>query len=218
MSRDPDNYYEEEYYEEIGRQELIAQTLNQISEDGVRTYLGENADAVDTRVNDALAHANYASQQGYPRYAVVGAVTAVELTIRYLLVRPLVQGAFLSDDWAQLLTRHIANGKTAQEREILPRMLEIYDINIKDLKLSNDSKLWKTLVETVIRKRNSIVHDGETATADEAKIAIECATVLREQVVLPLAAKMGFSLETTGCWHKIADKGRDDYEPKTPFD
>jgi len=217
MSRDPDSYYEEEYFEEIGRQELIAQTLKQISVEGVRTYLGENGDAVDARVSDALAQAKYAIQQGYPRYAVVGAVTAVELIIRYLLVRPLVHGAFLSDDWAQLLSRHIANGKTSQERDILPRMLEIYEINIKDLKLSDGSKLWKTLVETVIRKRNSIVHEGETATASEAKIAIECATILRERVVLPIAAKMGFALETTGCWHKIADKERDNYEPTTPF-
>jgi hypothetical protein len=215
MSQDPNNYYEDEYFEEIGRQELITQTLDQISEDGVRTYLGENADAIEARISDVLSQAKYASQQGYPRFGVVGAITAIELTVRYLLVRPLVQGAFLSDDWAQLLTRHIANGKTT--REILPSMLEIYEINIKDLKLSDGSKFWKTLVETVIRKRNKIVHDGETATAHEAEIAIECATVLREQVVLLIAAKMGFSLETTGCWHKIADKGRDNYAPTSPF-
>jgi hypothetical protein len=217
MSRDPDSYYEEEYFEEIGRQELISKTLDQISKAGVLTYLGENADAVDARVTGVLAQAKYVSQQGYPSYAVVGAVTAVELIIRYLLVRPLVHGAFLSDDWTQLLARHIATGKTTQERDILPRMLEIYEINIKDLKLSDGSKFWKTLVETVILKRNSIVHDGETATAGEATIAIECATVLREQVVLPIAAKMGFTLEATGRWHKIADKGRDDYEPTSPF-
>ncbi len=143
MSQDPSSYYEEEYFEEIGRQELITKTLSQISEDGVRTYLGENADAVDARVNNVLSHAKYASQQGYPRFAVVGAVTAIELTIRYLLVRPLVQGAFLSDNWAQLLTRHIANGKTTQDRDILPSMLEIYEISIKDLELSDGTRLWK---------------------------------------------------------------------------
>jgi hypothetical protein len=217
MSRDPDSYYEEEYFEEIGKQELIAQTLEDISQEGIRTYLGENGDAVDARLNEVLAQANYARQQGYPRYALVGAVTAIELTIRYLLVRPLVHGAFLSDNWAKLLTRHIAFGKTGQERDILPAMLENYAIDIKEMKLSNRHKLWKTIIETVIPKRNGVVHDGENATAEEAIIALECANTLREHVVRPIAVKMGFTLDVTGCWHKIADRQRDSYEPTSPF-
>jgi hypothetical protein len=63
-----------------------------------------------------------------------------------------VRGALLSDDWTQLLTRHIANGKTTRERDILPSTLAIYEIK-KELELSDGSKFWKTLIETVIPKR-----------------------------------------------------------------
>jgi hypothetical protein len=215
MSRDPDSYYEEEYFEEVGRQELIAQTLKHISEDGIRKYLATYGDAVEARVEDVFAHATYASQQGYPRYAVVGAVTAIELITRYMLVRPLLQGAFLSDDWAQLLTQRITAGKTVQERDILPSMLEIYGIKLKDIKLSDGSKLWKTITEKVVRKRNRIIHDGEGATPTEGKIALECVEVLGEEVVLPIAEKMGFNLDETACWYKIDYSG--DYEPSDPF-
>jgi len=207
MSRDPDSYYEDEYFEEVGRQELIAQALKDISKRGIRDYLGTYGDAIDARIEDVLAQARYAKQSGYPRYAVVGAVTGIELITRFMLVRPLLQGAFLSDDWAQLLVKHIIAGKTVQEREILPSMLEIYGIKIKELKLSDGSTYWKTLIETVIRKRNRIVHDGETATPDEAAIALECACLLREKVVYEIAKKMGFTHDATGCWHKIADAG-----------
>lgn len=217
MSRDPDSYYEEEYFEELGRQELIAQALKDVSETGIREYLGTYGDAIDARVENVLAQARYASQSGYPQYAVVGAVTAIELITRFMLVRPLLQGAFLSDDWAQLLVKHITAGRTVQERDILPSMLEIYGIKIKEMKLLDGSTFWKTLVETVIRKRNRIVHDGETATPDEAKIALECTTILRKQVVSEIAKKMGFTLDATGCWHKIATPGQDNYAPATPF-
>ena len=40
MSRDPDSWWEEEYFEEIGRREQIAEALKGISDDGMRKYLG----------------------------------------------------------------------------------------------------------------------------------------------------------------------------------
>jgi hypothetical protein len=48
MSHDPDSPYEDEYFEETGRQELIAQALKDVSEDGIRQYLGIHGDAIDT--------------------------------------------------------------------------------------------------------------------------------------------------------------------------
>jgi hypothetical protein len=45
---------------------------------------------------------------------LVGAVTAIELVTRYMLVRPLLQGAFLSDSWAKILAKHITQVRMAQ--------------------------------------------------------------------------------------------------------
>jgi hypothetical protein len=71
--------------------------------------------------------------------AVVGAVTAIELVTRYMLVRPLLRGAFLSDSWAKILAKHITQGRLAREHDLLPSMLGMYDIKIDDFKLSDGS-------------------------------------------------------------------------------
>ena len=103
MSRDRDSWYEEEYFEEIGRQEEIAKALKDISEDGAREYLGTYGDAIDKQFDLIMAQARYARQQGYPHFSILGAVTAIELVTKHMLFRPLLQGAFLSDAWAQIL-------------------------------------------------------------------------------------------------------------------
>jgi hypothetical protein len=102
--------------------------------------------------------------------------------MRYMLVRPLLQGAFLSDSWAKLLDKHIFQGRMAQalERQLLPSVLGMYDIKIEDLKLSDGSGLWKTFVTKIVLKRNAIMHDGDAATPQEAKLALECANTLRK--------------------------------------
>jgi len=218
MSRDPDNYYEEEYWEEIGRQEEIAAAIKNLSEEPIREFLGTYGDAIDARLDDTLAIARYASQGGFPRYAVVGAVTAIELIMRYMLVRPLLQGAFLSDSWAKILAKHITQRRTAQERDLLPSVLGMYDIKIDDLKLSDGSALWKTFVTKIVPKRNAIMHDGDNATPDEAKLALECANTLRKDVVAQIAKKMDFDLANNGAWHKHINAEGCYHNPASPFE
>lgn len=149
MSRDPDAWYEEEYYEELGRQEDIAAAIKGLSEQPIRDFLGRYGDAIDSRLQDTLAMAQYAKQTGYPRYAIVGAVTAIELTTRYLLVRPLLQGAFLSQSWAQILTKHITQSrKQANDRALLPNVLSMYEIKLNELKLKMDLRFGQHSLKT----------------------------------------------------------------------
>ncbi|SHG18582.1 hypothetical protein SAMN05443248_0604 [Bradyrhizobium erythrophlei] len=50
MSRDPDNWYEEEYWEEIGRQEDLAEAIKNLSHQPIRDFLGTYGDAIDNRL------------------------------------------------------------------------------------------------------------------------------------------------------------------------
>jgi hypothetical protein len=218
MSRDPYSYYEEEYWEEIGRQEEIAAAIKNLSEEPIRKFLGKYGDAIDARLDDTLAIARYASQGGFPRYAVVGAVIAIELITRFMLIRPLLQGAFLSDSWAKILAKHITQGRMAQERDLLPSVLGMYDIKINDIKLSSGSALWNTFVTKIVPKRNDIMHDGDNATPEEAELALECANMLRKEVVAQIAKKMGFDLEKNSAWHKHIDADGFYHDPASPFE
>jgi hypothetical protein len=217
MSQDPGSFYEDEYWEMLGRQEDIAAELKRLSEGPIREYLGSNGDAIDGRLDDILAAARYASQGGFPRFAVTGAVTAIELVISYMLVRPLIRGAFLSNSWAEILTKHIFSRRVPRERDLLPSLPAMYDIKIDDLKLEDGSSLWQTLIFQIIPKRNAIVHAGENASPGDAKIALECATTLRKHLVAKVAAKLGFNLEQTPLWHQHVDGDGYRYRPTSPF-
>jgi hypothetical protein len=149
MSRDYSNYYEEEIMEEMAREELIARTLKDISEEGVRAYLGSNGDAVDFRIKDSISTAERLNASGFHRHAIVSAVTAIELIIRFMLIRPLLQAAFLSEEFADLLTHRIAAGRTADDRKLLPQILEFHGVQLSELKLANGAQLWGTITKTM---------------------------------------------------------------------
>jgi hypothetical protein len=63
-----------------------------------------------------------------------------------------------------------------------------------------ERELWPTIIGAVYPKRNRIVHLAEPATEKDALLAIECAERLRSDVVLPIAEKMGFTVDVTGVW------------------
>ena len=208
------------YYEdEIERDEFIAETLKNISQEGVRTYLGVHGDAVDFRVKDCIEQARTLNTYGFHRQAILSATIAIELIVRFLLVRPLIQAAFLDEDWAYLLTQRITSGPSIRDRTLLPDILQYHDIKISTVKLSTGAEVWLTVSKTVYPKRNRIVHEGESANLEEAKIAVECAYLLREKVVLPLAKGLGFTLEVTGCWHETKTQNSSfGYVARSPFE
>ncbi len=205
MSIDDDYWY---YEQEEAMEAFLEDSLKNISEDNVRSYLGRNGDAVETRIKDCLRQARELKHLNHFASALTISATAIELILRFLLIRPLVQGAFLSDDWAEILSKRISSGRSVEDRALLPAVLKLWDMDISDIKLANGAALWDTILKHVQPKRNNIVHAGETASKSDAMLSIECAETLLQQVVYPIATKLGFTLETTGKWCEIrGEKG-----------
>ena len=150
--------------------------------------------------------------------AVVSATIGIELIVRYLLIQPLIQAAFLSQEWAYLLTQRIASGRTAEDRKLLPKILEHHGIDISAVLLENGDELWETVVSKVYPKRNKIVHAAEPTTQQDVQLAVECATRLRSDIVLAIAKKLGFTLETTGLWSRSKRANSStSFTPRDPF-
>jgi hypothetical protein len=206
------------YEEEAAKEAFIQETLRGISEDGIRGYLGPYGDAIDARVDDSITQAGKLKDAKFYQSSVVMAVTAIELIVRFLLLRPLVQAAFLSDEWAYLLTQRIASGRTAEDRKLLPQILEFQGVEINKLRLKNGKELWDTITTEVYRKRDRIIHAADPASEPDAQLAMACAIQLHNDVVLPIAKKLGFTLEETGCWHEIRTKNMmTSFTPGDPF-
>ena len=87
--------------------QLIDDALRTISTDAAVSYLGRHGDAIDTRVSACIAEARLLLVEGHPGSALALATTGLELMLRFMLVRPLVPGVFLSDEWADILSTRI---------------------------------------------------------------------------------------------------------------
>ena len=195
-------------YDEFGDAAVDAafDTIQEISDDNIRSYLGSNGDAIVARIENCVRQAKELRNTGYFQSSHVLAVTALEILIRFMLIRPLLQGgqgAFLSDEWADFITQKIATGRSADDRKLLPQILALQAIDIHALRLPSGKALWETIVTDAYPKRNRVIHYAELATAEEAQTAIDCAEYLYTDVVLPIATKLGFTLETTNCWSSI---------------
>jgi hypothetical protein len=196
------------YYEqEAAYEAMIENAVKNISDQGVQSYLGSNGDAIDARVLGSIRQAKQLLKAHFPQPAIVVATTAIEIIVRYFLIRPLIQAAFLSEEWAYLLTERVASGRTAEDRKLLPKILEEHDVDISAVLLEDGRELWPTITGEVYPKRNRIVHLAEPVSEADALLAIECAERLRSDVVLPIAEKMGFTLDVTGVWCHTKTQG-----------
>lgn len=209
---DFDKYYDDYAYDEYMRDEyecdLIENALKELSYENVQFFLGTYGDAIEKRISVLLNDSERLLNYNFHGPSLVLSATSIEIIIRFFLIRPLVQGAFLSDEWADLLSARIIKGKPFKDTELLPLILNNWDVDIYSYKLSNEKLLWETIKSKVFMKRNLFVHQGEFVNYDESNIALECAVTLLN-IVKEISKKFGFTLNTTGKWSEIKN-GTDD--------
>ena len=143
MSYDDDYLY---YEQEAAMKKFLNEELQRIAEEPVFFYLAKYGDAIEERVNRCLNQARDLIKAGYFGAALVRATAGIEITLRFFLARPLVQGAFLSDDWAHLISRKFLSGRTTEDRELLPAILRNWKIDITEVKLSDGSQAWEQII------------------------------------------------------------------------
>lgn len=205
-----------DYQQEAAMEEFLEEELRRISEEPVFYYLAVFGDAIEDRVKRCIEQAQALIANGYPGAALARAATGIEITIRFFLARPLVQGAFLSDEWAELLSRKVLSSRTAEDRELLPAILRNWKMDITKVKLTDGSQAWEQIKMRVLPSRNDYVHKADNASVEDAQLAIECLTTLLTQVVDPLATKIGFTREQTGCWSVVNAKNPPDFPNLNP--
>jgi hypothetical protein len=219
MTDDYDDYDDVSYADAMG--ELIEEAMREASADNVRDYVCRCGDAVEERVQALLGQAHDLLSHGFQGPATTVAVTASELIIRFLLLRPLVQGAFLDDIWAQILTERVVRGRSADDRALLPRVLRGWDIDITTKRCRSQAMMWQSLQDIVRKKRDAFVHLGEPVGEDAAQLAVECSEALLD-VAHQVGLKFGCGPAATGTWHQAASESgflehTRSYETLNPF-
>jgi len=194
--------------------ELIDKAIAELSTDSIRWYLATNGDSIEKRVDTVLKEAENLFDNGHFGPSLIAAVTSIEIIFRFFVLRPIVHGAFLSDEWAQILLDRIVSGRSYIDRKLLPKVVKYWSIDIEKIKLSAGCGLWSELIKKVWPNRNDVVHKASEASQEMAKIAIECVHVIMKEIVIPLALSVGIDKSKTGVWHIVKNESSGEYSEK----
>jgi len=213
----------EERYREEYEQELIDIAVKELPEENIRSYLGRYGDAIEKRVNKCKKDAAKLLKSRHYGLALVSAVTAIEIISKYFILRPLFEGALLTDKLTAIFLKRVLPREVSRCCELLPSVAKHWKIPLSDLKLSDGNNLWDTLKKDILPKRNAVVHKADELPGKCALIAIDCIDVLMKEVMNPMAKKFRLSRFETGVWHKYVYKNNrgvtayGSYKPSDPF-
>lgn len=178
--------------DERWREQLVDEGLEDHTKRKARDFLGEFGDSVQERVDRCLSTAEELISLGHASAALIRAITASELTIRWLVLRPLFAGAFLADYWAELLQTRIFRRSSSDDRKLFFKLMQTIGFNVDQMKSNDGKQLWQTFTQ-VVDVRNAVVHEGADASMEDARSAIAVARQLGESIVGPLAIRFGLS-------------------------
>jgi len=177
--------------------EVVEKGIREQAEERARTYLADNGDAVRSRVDRSIAAADLLATIDSGA-SLVASMTAAELTIRFLLLRPLLAGLVIDPAIADYLAAQATAGMASRDREILPRVCGAWGIDLGALRLGVERELWPTYGELALA-RNDYVHRAKTPTAAQAELGIACARALLNDVIGPLVESLQLPWPT-GDW------------------
>ena len=120
MTNSYDGYAYDEYMSELGREEELRRAIEEISIENASWYLGTFGDALEKRARVLIKEAKELSDLGYSGASLVLSASALELVVRYFVLKPLVSGTFIKDIWVDLLVDKLVSGQSWRDRELLP--------------------------------------------------------------------------------------------------
>jgi hypothetical protein len=189
--------------DEVAADEFWERVPQELHEDGVRRYLGSNGDAIDARVAKLVAMAEGLLAAKFPGPSVVASVTALEVMIQHFCIRPIIEGAILSDLLAHEITKRIVGSRSSDQRSLLAPILRPWGIELERTLLPNGKPLWSEFQTVVVKKRDGFVHRGDDVSEEVAALAIGSTKSFRTQIVMGIAKRLGFTNEKTGCWSRV---------------
>lgn len=125
--------------------------------------------------------------------ALVFAVTATELTVKNVLLKPIISGLVHNEDLASFIA-DLTTHHTGMDRfhKLLTQILAQYGgFQLRTFKRTGSVKtLWEEM-DLVQKARNGVIHKGEVVAADTAILSILVAQTLLNEIFPKILAKLG---------------------------
>jgi hypothetical protein len=137
---------------------------------------------------------------GYPSAALVFATTAIELTVKDVLLKPIVFGFVHTEPVAafiaELTTRH--NGMD-RFRELLSEILTRFgSVDLQTFKRAGSSRTLRQEIEEIQKARNAVIHRGEAPDGSFAELSIVVAGTLLNELFPRVLQMLGLHLHGPG--------------------
>jgi hypothetical protein len=193
----PDEIARDQWYSELVEQ-ISTEAIDQFTFDRMRSYyLNNSSVAVNVVAVFREADSLVASS---PSAAVVLFITSVELCLKVALLKPLVYGLVHNESVAELVSDlSIKQNGLDRFKPFLARILAEYGgIDFHAFTIDGHSKtLWEELA-TIQSSRNALVHQGQLASPELAKLAKEVATMFIGTYLASVLSNLGLKIVKGG--------------------
>jgi hypothetical protein len=208
----------DQYMSDLGREEELRRAIEDISIENASWYLGTFGDALEQRVRGLIDEAKVLAQFGHAGASLVLCVSALELLVRFFVLKPLISGTFLKDIWVDLLVDRLVSGQSRRDRELLHLIADEYGIDFERIRLIDGRSAWNLYESDLVPKRNGFVHKGDSVPLELALCAVECTEALFSGLLSQVAQKFHLGWPASGAWHKpMAGIASSLYDPRDPF-
>jgi|SRR5579863_346120 len=200
----------DEYYEQIGEEwaenhpELLAErffaenyeeAVEQFTSERLQSYYLEQPELAVPALN-ALRYAQ-SLMPAFHQAALVFAVTATELAVKDVLLKPIISGLVHIEDLASLVadltTKH--SGMDRFQNLLTEILAQFGGVDLKVFKRPGATKgLWQEMND-VQKARNAVVHRGQTVDADVAVLSINVGNSLLNDIFPQVLSKLRLHLQ-----------------------
>jgi hypothetical protein len=193
MSMTPDEARYEEYMDQL-YEEHKEQAIQEFIDERLQSYYGEHRLLAEPAFG-AFTEAKKLIHT-YATAAFLFSAIAVEVGLRETLVKPIVFGLVHTLSVASLITDMVLSRPDQRKyRDLLLHLLREHgDVDLYRHKRSDSCRpIWEEIMD-VKKKRDLIVHQAQTATSDEANLALGVASTVIENLFPTVVGRMGLHL------------------------
>jgi hypothetical protein len=170
------------------------EAVNQFTSERLQSYYLEQSELAGPALN-ALQYAQ-SLMPLFHQGALIFAVTATELKVKNVLLKPIISGLVHSEDLASfiadLTTKH--SGMDRFQNLLTEILSQFGGFELKTFKRADSAKtLWNEMDE-IQKVRNAVIHKGETVGTNIASLSISAAEVLLHEIFPEILRKLGLHL------------------------
>lgn len=193
MSTTPDEARYEEYMDQL-YEEHKGQAIQEFIDERLQSYY-EDHRLLAGPAFGALEEAKKLIKT-YATAAFLSSTIALEVGLRETLVKPIVFGLVHTLSVASLITDMVLSRPDQKKyRDLLLHLLREHgDVDLYCHKRADSHRpIWDEIME-VKKKRDMIVHQAQTATSDEATLALGVTSTIIENFFPAVVTRMGLHL------------------------